>query len=88
LRNEPDNKKDEVIDMEVIELLPQLRKLSRADKLYVMQFLVSELAQEQTDLIQPGINYPVWSPYDAFEAANTMLQVLKATEPTTGDSHA
>lgn len=36
--------------MEVMELLPQLRQLSRADKLYVMQFLVSELAQEQTDL--------------------------------------
>ncbi len=67
--------------MEVMELIPQLRQLSHADKLYVMQFLVSELAQEQTDLLQPNLNYPVWSPYDAFEAANTMLQVLKAAEP-------
>ena len=74
--------------MEVMELLPELRQLSRGDKLYVMQFLVSELAQEQTDLIKPDLNYPVWSPYDAFEAARTMLQVLKAAEPPTGDQDA
>jgi len=35
--------------MGVTELLPQLRKLKRADKLYVMQFLVSELAQEEAE---------------------------------------
>jgi len=67
--------------MEVTELLPRLRELSRADKLYVMQFLVSELVQEETDLLKPHLDYPVWSPYNAFEAANTMLQVLK----TAGD---
>ena len=66
--------------MNVTELLPQLRQLSHADKLYVMQFLVSELAQEETNLLKPDLNYPVWSPYDAFEAANTMLKVLKASE--------
>ena len=66
--------------MGVMELLPQLRELSRADKLYLMQFLVSELAQEETDLLKPDLNYSVWSPYDAFEAANTMLQVLKSNQ--------
>jgi hypothetical protein len=64
----------------VTELLLHLRKLSRADKLYVMQFLVSELAAEETDLLKPNLDYPIWSPYDAFEAANTMLQVLKAAK--------
>ena len=39
--------------MNITELLPQLRKLNRAGKLYVMQFLVSELAQEETDLLDP-----------------------------------
>ena len=74
--------------MEIMELLPELRQLSRGDKLYVMQFLVSELAQEQTDLIKPDLDYPVWSPYDAFEAARTMLQVLKATELPSEDQDA
>lgn len=39
--------------------------------LYIVQVLVSELAQQEADLIKPGQSYPVWSPYDAFEAANT-----------------
>ena len=69
--------------MNITELLPQLRKLNRADKLYVMQFLVSELAQEETDLLMPNLSYPVWSPYNATEAANVMLEVLK----TAGEKH-
>ncbi len=59
------------------ELLTTLRGLTRADKLYIMQVLISELAQQETDLIKPNQSYPVWSPYDAFEAADTMLKVLQ-----------
>ncbi len=69
--------------MGLTELLPLLDWLSRAEKLHVMQFLVSELAQEESDLLKPGMAYPVWSPYDAHEAADAMLEVLKAAE--TGD---
>ena len=60
------------------ELVETLRALNRADKLHVMQLLVSELAREETDFIQPGLDYPVWSPYDAFEAGDAMLEVLAA----------
>jgi hypothetical protein len=35
--------------MTVTELLPVLHRLSRADKLCVMQFLVSELAREEAE---------------------------------------
>lgn len=59
------------------ELLTTLHRLSRADKLYIMQVLISELAQQEADLIKPDQSYPVWSPYDAFEAADTMLKVLQ-----------
>jgi hypothetical protein len=62
------------------ELLDTLRALPRADKLYLMQFLVSELAQEESDLLKSGLKYPVWSPYDAVEAADTMLAMLKVAE--------
>ncbi|MBD1933029.1 MULTISPECIES: hypothetical protein [Cyanophyceae] len=62
------------------ELLSTLRGLNRADKLYVMQVLISDLAQQETDLIKPDLSYPVWSPYDAFEAADTMLKVLQAAK--------
>lgn len=66
--------------MGLTELLPKLHKLNRAEKLQVMQFLVSELAREEDDLPKPDMTYPVWSPYDAFEAADTMLKALEAAK--------
>ncbi|MEM8642272.1 MAG: hypothetical protein AAGG51_26170 [Cyanobacteria bacterium P01_G01_bin.54] len=62
------------------ELISTLRDLSRSDKFHIMQLLISELAQQETELIKPEQAYPVWSPYDANEAANTMLNVLKAAK--------
>ncbi len=61
-----------------VELISTLRGLNRADKFQIMQILISELAQQETDLIKPDRSYPVWSPYDAFEAADTMLKALQA----------
>ncbi len=62
------------------ELISILRELSRSDKFYIMQLLISDLAQQETDLIKPEQTYPVWSPYDADEAADTMLKVLQAAK--------
>lgn len=62
--------------MTMLELMPLLRQLSRPEKLHVMQCLVSDLAQDESDLIRQDMSYPVWSPYDAFEAADIMLKVL------------
>ena len=66
--------------MEIAQLIPELQKLKRAEKLYIMQILVSELAQEENELIQPGVAYPIWSPFDAFDAADKMLQALEETK--------
>ncbi|MEM7773148.1 MAG: hypothetical protein AAF327_21905 [Cyanobacteria bacterium P01_A01_bin.37] len=60
------------------ELMVAIRELSRADRLYIMQALVSELAQQEDNLIKPNQSYPVWSPYGAGAAASTMLNVLNA----------
>lgn len=59
------------------ELMSTLGERDRADKLYIMQVLVSDLAQQETPLLQPEQAYPVWSPHGADEAANTLLQMLK-----------
>jgi hypothetical protein len=64
--------------MTMLELIPLLSKLSRAEKLHIIQHLAAELAQEESELIKQGMSYPVWSPYDAFEAAETMLKVLES----------
>jgi hypothetical protein len=62
------------------DLISTLKGLSRSDKFYIMQFLISELAQQETELIKPEQAYPVWSPYGADEAADTMLKVLQAAK--------
>ncbi|HSM82688.1 MAG TPA: hypothetical protein VLS96_13440 [Nodosilinea sp.] len=62
------------------ELLSSLRELSRPDKFYIMQLLIAELAQQETDLLKPGQAYPVWSPYGADGAADTMLKALQAAQ--------
>jgi hypothetical protein len=67
------------------QLISTLRELSRSDKFHIMQILISDLAQQETDLIKPDQSYPVWSPYDAVEAADTMLKVL---HPAKAQDHA
>lgn len=69
--------------MEMVQLMPELQRLKRAEKLYIMQFLLSELAQEEDELIQPGITYPIWSPFNAFDAADKMLAALRESSTDT-----
>lgn len=68
--------------MTVTKLFPTLRNLPRADKLKVMQFLITELAQEEEPSLQPGATYPVWSPLNSHGAAQKLAQLLKSDPPT------
>jgi|JFJP01.1.fsa_nt_gi hypothetical protein len=68
--------------MSVTDLLPNLQKLSRADKFLVMQFLLVDLSKEEgvENLLEPfqnGAVYPVWSPYDSHQAAHQLMQLLE-----------
>lgn len=65
--------------MSLAELLPAARKLSRTEKLRLIQVLAADLA-ETDDLLQlaPEAAYPVWSPVQAHEAAVALLEVLEA----------
>ena len=66
--------------MSLNEMLPSLRQLDHADKLRLVQFLVQELAREENALLKPDAAYPVWSPYESFDAAQVLLDALKAEE--------
>jgi len=46
------------------------------------KYLLLNLAQNEGGLIKAEQNYPVWSPIDAFDAANVMLKALKDSEVT------
>jgi hypothetical protein len=41
-----------------------------------MQFLVIELAKGEGAVLDAAA-YPLWTPYNAFEAANVLLEALK-----------
>lgn len=64
--------------MSLTELFPDVKLLPRADKLRLMQFLVVELAQEEgVSLFTAGSAYPVWTPLNAFDAAETLMEMLE-----------
>ena len=65
--------------MTLVEILPSLRKLSHQEKIKAIQFLATELAQEQDNLtiLENGKTYEVWSPYEAFSAAKVLTDMLE-----------
>ena len=58
------------------ELLDELHKLDRGDKAKVIQILAGELATDEEKYFQDGASYDFWSPIDAPEAANILMQML------------
>lgn len=65
--------------MSLIEILPYVQSLPRVDKLRLIQLLAQELAEaEAPPSLMAGQSYPVWSPDQAFVAAETLLQALRA----------
>ena len=68
--------------MSLSELLPAVKALPRPDKLRLMYFLVVELAHEEgVSLLEANAEYPIWTPLNAFEAAETLKRLLE-TEQT------
>ena len=64
--------------LSLVELVPSVKQLSRAEKLRLMQFLVVDLAQgEGVPLLPAESEYPVWTPLHADEAADTLRQLLE-----------
>ena len=63
--------------MPLPEMLPEIRSLSRVDKLRLIQFIAQELERDESKLIEGGKSYPVWSPDRAFSAAATLLHALE-----------
>ena len=62
--------------MSVTEIMPEVRSLSRQDKLKLIQLLAQELERDETEIIESNRDYPIWSPDAAFAAGAVMLAVL------------
>ena len=65
--------------MSIEELMGELHKLKRADKLRAIQVLAQDLAMEEATLI-PNAHYEIWSPFDSASTANALLDMLNKSE--------
>jgi hypothetical protein len=63
--------------VQLVDLLPALHELPRADKLRALQFLTTDLAHEEASTLVPGTAYPVWSPHEATDAAAVLKEYLR-----------
>ena len=66
--------------MSITALRSALHALPRSDKFLLVQELLAELAQEEST--RP-VEFPIWSPYDAHEAAAVLFGVLEAEKAKT-----
>jgi hypothetical protein len=70
-------------DAALPDLLATARRLSRADKLRVIEVLVGDLAREENPpLLEAGGSYPIWTPFFAEEAAAVLLKELEKAKGT------
>jgi len=46
-----------------------------------MQFLITELTQEEEPSLKAGATYSLWSPVNSHEAAHKLAQLLESEQP-------
>ncbi len=61
------------------KIAQQVHELSHSEKLRLIQILIIELAENDDEklALTPNAQYEVWSPLDAFEAADTLQKMLE-----------
>jgi hypothetical protein len=73
--------------MSLAELLPLVEGLEQSDQRQLMTFLVSKFPAITQDNVFSAETYPVWSPYDSFEAADILMQMVNDDEPRSVVDH-
>jgi len=63
--------------MSLAEVLPNLKTLNRSEKLRVVKILIDEITQEEASFFESGAEYEIWSPYDSYDAAAKLRQMLE-----------
>ncbi len=59
-------------------LIPTVKELPRVDKLRLIQFLATDLAEAED--VKPLViqeQYPIWTPVNAISAGETLLELLQ-----------
>lgn len=72
--------------MPFAELMSQVQRLPKIDKLRLMQFLATELVKEEdANFFVANQEYPIWSPYNCSEAANVLMNLLQTKQQEKND---
>ena len=68
--------------MSLTELIPLVNNLSQSDKLSLFKLLAAQIPDAELQVIFSASEYPVWSPYDAVEAADILMQMIQDDQET------
>ena len=64
--------------MTLNQLIPTINNLNRSEKIQLLQIIINDLAEEEKNLgLKHNEDYPIYSPLNAFEAADTLLKLLE-----------
>jgi hypothetical protein len=63
--------------MSLAELISLVNDLSEPDKLSLFKLLAAQIPDAELQIIFSAPEYPVWSPYDATEAADILMQMIQ-----------
>jgi hypothetical protein len=63
--------------MSLSELIPLVNNLSQSDKLSLFKLLAAQIPDAELQIVFSASEYPIWSPYDATEAADILMQMIK-----------
>ena len=63
--------------MSLAELIPLINNLSQLDKLSLFNLLATQIPDAELQAIFSASEYPIWSHYNATEAANILMQMIQ-----------
>jgi hypothetical protein len=72
--------------MSLSELIPLVNNLSQVDKLSLFKLLAAQVPDPELQAIFSASEYPVWSPYDATEAATILMQMIQDKQKASPNS--
>ncbi len=71
--------------MSLAELIPLVNNLSQLDKLSLFKLLAAQIPNAELQVIFSASEYPIWSPHDATEVANILMQMIQDHQEASTD---
>jgi hypothetical protein len=68
--------------MSLTELISSIDRLSQPEKLSLFQHLAAQIPDAELQAIFSASEYPIWSPYEATEAASILMQMIQDDRET------